>query len=237
MRGKLPLGRPATRVSRSTWRAFLACLPPEDDFLSRNVYRWIGFPFFAIATRVNARANHVTGLSLVLGILSGLAFVQGEYVWTLAAVALLTLALGADAVDGQVARYRQEASDFGRWLDSLSDVFKLIAIFVGISVGLYRVDERSVYLLLGMAALAHLFLAYYLMLLNKRFTFYQYKNAINLSGTRWLGLESSIYVFVSAFALADQLAPMLWVFLVVGAVPWALLILRAWQSRIEPGSG
>ena len=236
MDGKLPLGQPGPCVGRSTWRAFLECLPPEDDFLSRRVYRWIGFPIFAMATRVNAKANHVTCLSLVLGILAGLAFVRGDYVWTLAGVVLLNLALGADSVDGQVARYRQEASDFGRWLDSLSDVFKLIVIFGGISVGQYRAEEQSIYLLLGMAALAHLFLAYYLMLLNKRFTFYRYKNAVDLSGTRWVGLESSLYVFISVFALTNQFPLMLWFFLAVGACPWALLIMRAWQSQIKAGS-
>ena len=216
--------------TQSPWQAFLECLPPEDDFLSRKIYRWVGFPIFVLATRLGLNANHVTVMSLILGILSGLCFLRGDYHWTLMAVGLLNLALGADSVDGQVARYRGEASEFGRWFDSLSDVFKLIAVFSGISIGLYRQGEQALFLLLGMVALAHLFLSYYLMVLNKRFAFYQYKNAVDLTSNRWVGLESALYVFVSAFALINRTPLMLWVFAAIGAGPWGILVLRAWQS-------
>ena len=217
--------------SRSMLQAFRECLPPEDDFLSRIIYRWIGFPLFLVAVRFNARADHVTLLSLILGVLAGLAFALGSYVWALAGVALLNVALGSDSIDGQVARFRQEASEFGRWLDSVADVFKIIAVFAGISVGQYRSDDAAVYLVLGLVALAHVFLAYYLMALNKRFSFYRYKNAINVTGSRWIGLESSLYLFVTVFALANQLDLMLWVFAGAGAVPWVILLVRAWQSH------
>ena len=199
--------------------------------MSRVIYRWIGFPLFVVAVRLNARADHVTLLSLLLGVLAGLAFAQANYTWTLAGVALLNVALGADAVDGQVARYRREASEFGRWLDSASDVFKLIAVFVGITVGQYRAEDGAVYLALGMVAVAHMFLAYYLMANNKRFSFYRYANAVSISASRRIGLETTLYVFVSAFALGNRLDLMLWVFAGLGAVPWLILLARAWQSH------
>jgi len=68
---------------------------------------------------INVAASAITSLALYSGIASIFASIQGTYItaayWILAAIIL-------DSMDGSVARLTNSVSDFGKELDSLSDI-------------------------------------------------------------------------------------------------------------------
>ena len=72
-----------------------------------------------LCVRWNIRPNHVTLLSLVLVIISGLCFMKGQYGWGLLAGWLMTY---LDTVDGKLARVTLQSSKFGHYFDHLIDL-------------------------------------------------------------------------------------------------------------------
>ncbi len=68
--------------------------------------------------------NLITVTSLFIGLLAALCFAQGEHLWLILGGILVQLSFVVDCMDGQLARYRQQFSNLGAWLDRVSDRFK-----------------------------------------------------------------------------------------------------------------
>ena len=81
-------------------------------------------------------ANALCGAGAVLAAMASLAHDEGRQLAL--AMALVPVALLFDVLDGRVARWRHEASPFGRELDSLADVisFGMAPAAIGYAVGL-----------------------------------------------------------------------------------------------------
>ena len=222
---------------RSDWQAFKADLASGDEAAPYVVHRLVGYPFFLAAIKVGIKANYVSLLSLAFSLVAAGLFLSDIYLWKIVAVAFLNLGLAVDTIDGPVARRRGEASEFGAWLSAFGMTFKTIAIWSCIAIGAYLEKDEPIALMLGIVALGHFFMSYHLMRTNLTYSFYQYaQGAVGISRTRRMGLEASWVLLISAFALSNQLYLLLIVFAGVGALPWAILTLRAVQSYLNSDS-
>ena len=94
---------------------------------SRYVARW--------AARRGLTPNQVTVASMVLGLLAATAFASGSRAGLITGAVLLQLAFTADCVDGQLARYTRQFSEFGGWLDSVLDRGKEYVVYAGLAIG------------------------------------------------------------------------------------------------------
>jgi phosphatidylglycerophosphate synthase len=72
-----------------------------------------------LCVRLGLRPNHVTALSWVLAILTGLLFYQGEWIAGLISGWLMTF---LDTVDGKLARVTVTSSPLGNYLDHILDL-------------------------------------------------------------------------------------------------------------------
>jgi len=97
---------------------------------SRYIARW--------AARHGLTPNQVTAASFVLGILSAACFATGDRWGLVAGAILLQVAFTTDCVDGQLARYTRQFSEFGAWLDSTFDRAKEYIVFAGLAIGADR---------------------------------------------------------------------------------------------------
>ena len=78
----------------------------------------------------------VTGFTLVLGILAGLAFAQGSSMWWgILGATLFQMQSIIDGVDGELARLMHTEAPFGFWFDISADNITHMAVFGGIAVG------------------------------------------------------------------------------------------------------
>jgi phosphatidylglycerophosphate synthase len=109
---------------------------------SRYIARW--------AARRGLTPNQVTTFSLLLGVLTAVAFATGERWGLITGAVLLQLAFTFDCVDGQLARYTRQFSKLGAWLDSVFDRTKEYVVFAGLAIGASRTGD-SVWLLAGAA--------------------------------------------------------------------------------------
>jgi archaetidylinositol phosphate synthase len=81
--------------------------------------------------------NFITGLSLIPGLLAGVAWWIGGF-WGLVAASLLTILNGVlDLLDGFLARYFKKTSTLGDFLDCVVDRYTDVAILMGIAFSIY----------------------------------------------------------------------------------------------------
>ena len=79
--------------------------------------------------------NQVTYLSVLVGFASGYSFSQGNSISSVFGGLLLELTLILDCVDGQLARAKNMASDWGRLIDGIAGYFAYLAVVYGIISG------------------------------------------------------------------------------------------------------
>jgi phosphatidylglycerophosphate synthase len=110
-------------------------LQAREDF---QINRFLSRPLSAALLNTPVTPNQVTLASLGAGILSGLFFSAGLYAASLAGAFLFVFAAVLDNCDGEIARAKKMRSAFGAWLDVVTDIFKDLAFFTGLSWGLLR---------------------------------------------------------------------------------------------------
>jgi phosphatidylglycerophosphate synthase len=105
----------------------VAAETPWDQRLAR----WLVRPL----ARTPLRPNHITTLSLVLGLAAGLLFARGEARAAGWGAALFMLARFVDHADGELARLTGRTSRIGYYSDSVAGALSSVALFTGIGVG------------------------------------------------------------------------------------------------------
>jgi len=98
------------------------------DYL-RLWFRWVLDPLGGFLNRLGLTPNMVTGLGLLGNIVGAVYLARGEMLTGGIWIALMT---PVDALDGTMARLRGESSDFGAFVDSVSDRYSELIIYGGL---------------------------------------------------------------------------------------------------------
>ncbi len=85
--------------------------------------------------------NCVTTSSLFLCILAGGFIANGGSKFLMIGAILLQFVFIFDCLDGQLARYREQSSNFGAWYDRVTDRVKDFLIYFSIGLGHYKIYE------------------------------------------------------------------------------------------------
>lgn len=105
----------------------MAAKAPWDQRLARGLVRPLA--------RTPLRPNHITTLSLALGVAAGLLFARGEARAAGLGAALFMLARFVDHADGELARLTGRTSRIGYYYDYVAGALSSVALFAGIGVG------------------------------------------------------------------------------------------------------
>ena len=100
------------------------------DFLV-HWFLWAITPAERALLRAGAGPDHMNALGLLFGLASGIAIAVGRLELGGAAIALAGV---CDILDGRLARARQVASPYGKFIDSTLDRFVETAAFLGFAV-------------------------------------------------------------------------------------------------------
>ena len=79
--------------------------------------------------------NHLTIVSFLIGLIAAYFFFKGDYQSLVIGGILVQLSFVVDCMDGQFARYSKKFSDFGAWLDRISDRVKDFVYFFALAFG------------------------------------------------------------------------------------------------------
>lgn len=150
------------QVEKNLWQKIST---PEDLIAAeRKLNEWLVKPTDGIFARMNRRIsipislriarfpitpNMVSLFTLGVSLASGVLFAWGGYWDTLAGAVLSVLASILDGCDGEIARLKLQASDFGTWLETFCDYLYYLFIFAGMAIGLTRSKGDSIYLAWG----------------------------------------------------------------------------------------
>ena len=121
---------------------------PTDGIFAR-MNRKVSIPISRQLIKYPITPNMVSLFTLGVSFASGLYFGLGGYWNALIGAVLSVWASILDGCDGEVARLKLQASDFGCWLDTICDYLYYIFIFVGMTVGLVRSTGKTSYLTWG----------------------------------------------------------------------------------------
>lgn len=177
-------------------------------------------PIAAGLARIGVSPGVVTVVGLIVTIV-GAALIAAGYLFAGALTAAIGVAL--DALDGPLARKLGTASERGAFLDTMSDRFGEIAVWVGLSVYL---GEEPRLLVLCIVALAFSLLVPYV------------RAKAEIAGLEgkggWMGrAERMILILVGTMVAglgAPILEPLLWVFVVLTGFTVVQRIRRTWQQ-------
>ncbi|RRR96557.1 CDP-alcohol phosphatidyltransferase family protein [Glycomyces terrestris] len=121
-------------VDMDAWRLKHAVKHDDDLFATYAVSTWSP-KVVKLAARLGWTPTPITWVSIVLAVGAAAIFTTGWSPWYLAAAALMYLSFVFDCVDGQLARYTQNFSPFGGWLDMMADRSKEFLLYAGLAAG------------------------------------------------------------------------------------------------------
>src|SRR5689334_9435329 len=126
------------------------------DYL-RLWFKWFLDPLAGFLNRLGLTPNMVTGLGLLGNIVGAVYLARGEMLTGAIWIALMT---PVDALDGTMARLRGESSDFGAFVDSVSDRYSELIIYGGLLYHFLNVGDAAGGLLVFGAAAGSVLVSY-----------------------------------------------------------------------------
>ncbi len=129
------------------------------SFTDRLRIRFKGIldPIGAFLNRLGLTPNMVTVLGLVGNIFSAVLLAQGYIVWGGVTVLLMW---PVDALDGTMARLRGDPSDFGAFVDSVTDRYSELFVFGGLLYYFISRDELLASMLIFLSASGSVLVSY-----------------------------------------------------------------------------
>jgi len=97
--------------------------------------------------------NQLTMLSTFAAILAAALIQWSTYYIRIAGILIWFLAYVLDFCDGEIARYRNMQTEFGHWLDVVSDRLKDVALFTAVTLLAVRESQSTIAVLTGLLAL------------------------------------------------------------------------------------
>ncbi len=95
----------------------------------RTLFKWAIDPIGAFLNRIGLTPNTMTMLGLLGNIVAAFFLAKGNMLWG----GLIVLVMWPiDALDGTMARLRGEPTDFGAFVDSVTDRYSELVIFAGL---------------------------------------------------------------------------------------------------------
>lgn len=121
---------------------------------------YMAMVFYKIAIRVSylfaktpLTPNQLTAISAIVAIF-GATLIQGpHYVVRILGVVLWFLGYILDFCDGDIARYKDMKSDFGHWIEAVSDRTKDVGLYTSLTILAFRAEPSMFVVLFGMLAL------------------------------------------------------------------------------------
>ena len=108
------------------------------DIWTNYLYYNVSMRFVYLIRNTRISPNMVTLSALFVALLGCLGFATGIRSYVVAGLVLAQFSYVLDCADGQLARYRQQFSPIGGWLDQVSDRIKEFAVYFGLAYGYSR---------------------------------------------------------------------------------------------------
>ena len=131
--------------------------PKTFTDLLRKIFKNILSGIAEFLNRLGVRPNVITAFGLIGNLAAGILIATGHLYWG----GLTALIVGPlDALDGVLARLRSESSEYGAFVDSITDRYSEMAIFGGLLVYFSKTGNWLDSLLIFSAAIGSFMVSY-----------------------------------------------------------------------------
>lgn len=160
----------------------------------------IYFTWFLLHMPISA--NQISLLMILMGIIGGVFLALGGYVNGLTGMLFLQFFLVFDCVDGEVARYKNQSSLKGKYLDLIANDITHVSMFLGLTIGMldsnYKVfnillSHNHVILVFGLSAMIFPLLS--------KVAFYYAKEVRDDFVVLWKGAEKNVIARAVGFSI------------------------------------
>ena len=173
-----------------------------------------------ILVKTKITPNQITTIGIFISIIAGFFFALGEWKYLVMGAVLTQLVLISDMLDGKVARYKKLGTVFGEWYDGIANkIFKYI-LFLGATIGVYRISGEPLMLIVGAVATFNMTMISFILYLKPFFNFS--RGHTELPRVKGIEIPYGFLTLVglSVFALFNILSLYLWFFAIFGTFGW-----------------
>ncbi|MBS3134236.1 CDP-alcohol phosphatidyltransferase family protein [Candidatus Woesearchaeota archaeon] len=210
-----------------------AVLKPAECIWMYN-YRRLTTRITRYIVVTDIKANHITFLSFLFALSSAYLFSLGHYKYFIIGAIFMQVGYLFDLIDGEIARFKKQASKFGQWFDNSTDVFGQIAIIIGITLGVFRIIGKDMVLLLGLFAIVNQFLNMYIRMLNDK-VFYSPDNKrpedFAIGKRFYFGYEGTMYFIITVMAFLNLMYYALLFFSTIWGLIWIKKVFNVLISK------
>lgn len=133
----------------------------SDGPVSRYLNRPLSIRLTRLLLNTKIAPNHISIFAFILGILGAGFFFLGGYLNLIIGGILAQIASVVDGCDGEIARLKFKASEFGGWFDAVLDRYGDAFLLFGLTYHVYWIDGRFLYIIIGFLAIIGTFMNSY----------------------------------------------------------------------------
>lgn len=213
------------RTLRQAERALLAQLRDKsnDGPVSRYLNRPLSIRISRYLTRLPLTPNQISLISFFGSLLAAVLFAAGGYPALAAGGVLAQLASVIDGCDGEVARLKFQASDYGGWFDAVLDRYADALLLFGLTWHAFAGGANRLALFVGFLAIIGSFVLSY--------TADKYDGLMRTRFTTGRSLRIGRDVRVFLVFLGALLNQPFWALLVIAALMNGETVRRLWVCR------
>ena len=219
----------AEQAERQLWRSLRS---NADGLVDRYFNRPVGRILSKALVNTPISPNHVSIVSILIGVASGWLFAQGAFLF--AAIVLQICAI-IDCVDGDLARALFKQSALGKWLDLGGDQVVHFAVFAGIGIGVARVNPSVPALALGGSAAIGVLLCFAVVVRGMKMPAERRSQLLGKIVDATANRDFSVLLLI--LALIGKMEWFLWLAGIGIHVFWMLMLILQQTSRRNGRSG
>ena len=133
----------------------------SDGPVSRYLNRPLSIRLTILLLNTKIAPNHISILAFILGVMGAGFFFLGGYINLIIGGILAQIASVIDGCDGEIARLKFKASEFGGWFDAVLDRYGDAFLLFGLTYHVYLIDGRFLYIIIGFLAIIGTFMNSY----------------------------------------------------------------------------
>ena len=133
----------------------------SDGPVSRYLNRPLSIRLTRLLLNTKIAPNHISIFAFILGLLGAGFFFLGGYINLFIGGILAQIASVIDGCDGEIARLKFKASEFGGWFDAVLDRYGDALLLFGLTYHVYWIDGRFLYIIIGFLAIIGTFMNSY----------------------------------------------------------------------------
>ncbi len=135
------------------WKVLLATMKATDGIYAKTNRR-VSLRISQLLSKTPVTPNMVTVFTFFCSLAAGFLYAGATY-WTMLAGGFVSwVASMLDGVDGELARAKFQASDFGCWLEMVCDYLYYVFVFTGMGYGVMVQSGNPLWLYLGVGSAA-----------------------------------------------------------------------------------